>query len=100
MSENNRFSVGIDLGTTNSVVSYIELNQCDGEHAPVEVLDIPQLISPGSLGEKKQLPSFVYQAHESELAEGDIALPWDNSPEDVVGEIARQLGQRCKTNQS
>ncbi|MEI7867460.1 MAG: Hsp70 family protein [Candidatus Methylumidiphilus sp.] len=92
MSENSRFSVGIDLGTTNSVVSYLELSQCDGEHAPLEVLPIPQLTGPGSVGEKNQLPSFVYQAHESELAAGDIALPWDDSPEAIVGEIARQLG--------
>ncbi len=92
MSENPRFSVGIDLGTTNSVVSYLELSQCDGEHAPLEVLPIPQLTSPGLIGEKKQLPSFIYQAHESELAEGDIALPWDDSPDTIVGEIARQLG--------
>ena len=92
MSENHRFSVGIDLGTTNSVVSYLELSQCDGEHAPLEVLPIPQLTSPGSVGEKRQLPSFIYQAHEAELAEGDIRLPWDDSPEAIVGEIARQLG--------
>ena len=94
MSENSRFSVGIDLGTTNSVVSYLELSQCDGEHAPLHVLPIPQLTSPGLVGEKYQLPSFVYQAHESELAEGDIALPWDDAPEAVVGEIARQLGSK------
>jgi len=92
VSEQTRFSVGIDLGTTNSVVSYLELGRCDGEHAPLEVLPIPQLTSPGSVGDKNQLPSFVYQAHESELAEGDIALPWDAHPEAIVGEIARQLG--------
>ena len=94
MSENSRFSVGIDLGTTNSVVAYLELSQCDGEHAPLQVLPIPQLTSPGLVGEKYQLPSFVYQAHESELADGDIALPWDDAPEAVVGEIARQLGSK------
>jgi hypothetical protein len=92
VSDTPRFSVGIDLGTTNSVVSYLELEQCDGEHAPLEVMDIPQLTSPGAVGEKKQLPSFLYQAHEAELAPGDIALPWDERPEAIVGELARQLG--------
>jgi hypothetical protein len=92
MSEQTRFSVGIDLGTTNSVVSFLELSQCDGEHAPLQVLAIPQLTSPGSVGDKNQLPSFIYQAHEAELAEGDIALPWDAHPDAIVGEIARQLG--------
>jgi len=94
MSEDTRFSVGIDLGTTNSVVSYLDLSQCDGEHAPLEVLPIPQLISPGSVGDKNQLPSFIYQAHEAELAEGDIVLPWDAHPDAIVGEIARQLGSK------
>ncbi|MDD5033301.1 MAG: Hsp70 family protein [Methylococcaceae bacterium] len=92
MSESPRFSVGIDLGTTNSVVAYLELEKCDGEYAPLEVLDLPQLTGPGSVGEKKQLPSFIYQAHEAELTPGDLALPWDDHPEAIVGEIARQLG--------
>ncbi|QSA97180.1 Hsp70 family protein [Methylococcus sp. EFPC2] len=87
-----RYSVGIDLGTTNSVISYLELSQADGEHAPLEVVAIPQLVSPGAVGDKKQLPSFLYQAHEAELAPGDVALPWDEHPEAIVGELARQLG--------
>lgn len=94
MSESPRFSVGIDLGTTNSVVSYLELEQCDGEKAPLEVMPIPQLVGPGSVNDKPQLPSFLYQAHEAELAAGDIALPWDDSPEAIVGDLARQLGSK------
>lgn len=93
MSE-TRYSVGIDLGTTNSVVSYVDLGQVDGEKAPLEVLDIPQLTSPGVIGDKKQLPSFMYQAHEAELAPGDTVLPWNESPEAITGDLARQLGSK------
>ncbi|MGZ8216859.1 Hsp70 family protein [Methylomagnum sp.] len=89
-----RYSVGIDLGTTNSVVSFVDLNQVDGEKAPLEVLEIPQLTSPGVIGDKKQLPSFMYQAHEAELAPGDLVLPWDERPESIVGDLARQLGSK------
>jgi hypothetical protein len=89
-----RYSVGIDLGTTNSVVSFVELSQVDGEKAPLQVLDIPQLTSPGVIGDKKQLPSFMYQAHEAELAPGDVVLPWDNQPASIVGDLARQLGSK------
>lgn len=89
-----RYSVGIDLGTTNSVVSYAELSFCEGEQAPVSVLPIPQLTAPGTVGERKQLPSFVYQAHESELAPGDVVLPWNEHPEAIVGDLARQLGSK------
>jgi len=94
LSEATFFSVGIDLGTTNSVVSFVELSEADGEQAPLHVLDIPQLTAPGVIGEKKQLPSFLYQAHEAELARGDIVLPWDPEPEAIVGELARQLGSK------
>ncbi len=93
MSE-TRYSVGIDLGTTNSVVSFVDLEQVDGEKAPIEVLEIPQLTSPGVIGDKKQLPSFMYQAHEAELAPSDLVLPWDEEPNAVVGDLARQLGSK------
>ncbi|AAU92674.1 DnaK-related protein [Methylococcus capsulatus str. Bath] len=93
MSE-TRYSVGIDLGTTNSVVAYVDLSGCDGEKAPLEILEIPQLTAPGTIGDRKQLPSFMYQAHEAELAPGDIVLPWDERPEAITGELARQLGAK------
>jgi hypothetical protein len=40
------------------------------------------------------LPSFLYQAHEAELAESDLVLPWTNKPDAIVGELARQLGSK------
>ena len=89
-----RYSVGIDLGTTNSVVSFVDLDRVDGEKAPLEVLEIPQLTSPGVIGNRAQLPSFRYQAHEAELAPGDVVLPWDENPEAIVGDLARQLGSK------
>jgi hypothetical protein len=90
----NRYAVGIDLGTTNSVLGYVELAQCDGEHAPLEVLDIPQLTSPGVVGERNQLPSFLYQPHEAELRDEDLVLPWGNDESVIVGELARSLGNK------
>ena len=86
--------IGIDLGTTNSVVSYLELGLCDGEHAPLQVMPVPQLVAPGKVDDKAQLPSFLYQAHEAELAPGDLALPWNDRPEAITGELARALGSK------
>jgi len=94
VSEANRFSVGIDLGTTNSVIGYVELSHCDGDQAPIEVLSIPQLTAPGVVGEKHQLPSFLYQAHEAELRSEDLVLPWGNEDNAIVGELARSLGNK------
>ncbi len=90
-----RFSVGIDLGTTHCVLSYVDLSQSDEDGHVQEVMAIPQLTSPGAVEELMQLPSFLYQAHHSELAEGSTALPWSAKPEFLVGEIARGLGSKA-----
>lgn len=89
-----RFSVGIDLGTTHCVLSYADLSYIDDEECSPQVMAIPQLTSPGSVEEMQQLPSFIYQAHEAELAEDSISLPWTAKPDYLVGEIARTLGSK------
>ncbi len=91
---NTRFSVGIDLGTTHCVLSYIDLSQTNDEQIVQKVMQIPQLSSPGVVEEKSQLPSFVYLAHEAEITHGDKTLPWSNEPEFLVGEIARNMGSK------
>ncbi|MGZ4990394.1 MAG: Hsp70 family protein [Methylobacter sp.] len=89
-----RFSVGIDLGTTHCVLSYADLDKIDDEDFSPEVMSIPQLTSPGYVEEKYQLPSFLYLAHEAELAEDSTSLPWTAKPDYLVGEIARNLGSK------
>ena len=95
-TQNNgaRYLVGIDLGTTHCVLSYIDLNRSDEDNVAQDVMSIPQLTAPGVVDENKQLPSFLYQAHEDELASSDIVLPWDPKPDAIVGELARQLGSK------
>ncbi|SMY32290.1 Chaperone protein DnaK [Photobacterium malacitanum] len=90
-TQQHRYSVGIDLGTTHCVLSYVDL---ENENADVTVMTIPQLTTPGNVEDKSQLPSFMYQAHESELAEGDTALPWNAKPNAIVGAMARNLGSK------
>jgi molecular chaperone DnaK (HSP70) len=91
---NAKFSIGIDLGTTHSVLSYIDISQADSDDIIQKVLQIPQLIAPGVIEDKAQLPSFLYQAHPSELAAGETVLPWSQQPQFLVGEIARYLGEK------
>ncbi|MDP2904524.1 MAG: Hsp70 family protein [Methylovulum sp.] len=91
--EHQRFSVGIDLGTTHCVLSYAKIDATDDEFVQ-QVMAIPQLTAPGMIEDSYQLPSFLYQAHEAELAEGSTALPWTAKPEFLVGEIARNLGSK------
>lgn len=90
-NQEHQFSVGIDLGTTHCVLSYVDLHD---EDASVQVMPIPQLTTPGNVEEKNQLSSFMYQAHESELAPGDTSLPWNSQPNAIVGAMARTLGSK------
>jgi len=94
----SRYSIGIDLGTTHCVLSYLDLQMADeaakADEFKQEVLFIPQLTAPGSIDERLQLPSFIYQFHESEVASGDLALPWDGAPGRLVGELARKMGSK------
>ena len=89
-----RFSVGIDLGTTHCVLSYAPISDEADEDFVQQVMAIPQLFSPGLVENSFQLPSFIYQAHPSELAEGSTSLPWTIKPHYLVGEIARSLGSK------
>ena len=89
------YAIGIDLGTTHSALSYVNLGQSDGEKSVHGVLQVPQLSSPGTLEELPLLPSFVYLPHPDELAPGDLALPWVTEEAEapfVAGEMARSRG--------
>jgi hypothetical protein len=87
-----RFSIGIDLGTTHCALSYVDLGACDGEQVTQHVLPIPQLTAPGSVESLGLLPSFIYLPHASELAAGDLSLPWTAEQDYAVGEMARSRG--------
>ncbi len=91
--EGPRFSVGIDLGTTHCVMSYVDLVKT-GDDLVQEVVSIPQLIELGEVDEDKQLPSFLYLAHEAEISEGTTTLPWTSNPDQLVGLIARNMGSK------
>lgn len=84
-----KYVIGIDLGTTNSVVAY---SPVDGEKPQVTCLPIPQLVAPGTIESKSTLPSFLYLATEQELAAKQFDLPWHQAAEFAVGELARSQG--------
>ncbi|EON19184.1 molecular chaperone [Cupriavidus sp. GA3-3] len=87
-----RYAIGIDLGTTHSAVSYVDLAASDGEKTSQRVLPITQLTAPGAVEDLDLLPSFLYLPHASELAPGDLALPWNAARDFAVGELARSRG--------
>jgi molecular chaperone DnaK (HSP70) len=87
----SRYLIGIDLGTTNSAVAYVDTA---GGDTRVHVFEVPQLVAPAEVAPRRQLPSFVYTAGEHDLAPHETALPWAPERRQVVGELARGQGAR------
>jgi molecular chaperone DnaK (HSP70) len=87
-----QYVVGIDLGTSNTVVAYVEAGSED-----IRVFDIDQLVSPGEVAARALLPSARYHPAAGELSAGDLQLPWPEenmggAPPAVIGRLARTLG--------
>lgn len=87
-----QYIVGIDLGTSNTVVAYAEAGSED-----IRVFDIDQLISPGEVATRPLLPSVRYHAAPGELNAGDLQLPWQHAvsagaSRNVFGRLAATLG--------
>ncbi|MBN2023508.1 MAG: Hsp70 family protein [Pirellulales bacterium] len=81
-----QFVIGIDLGTTNSVLACARL---EGDAARPECVAIPQLVAPGTVESRDALPSFAYLAGKHELG-GALDLPWAADRRYAVGELARR----------
>ena len=78
-------TLGIDLGTTNCAVAR-------AEESGVEVLSIPQLVNPGEVRAEPLYPSSLYLPGPTEFAPGALALPWDDAPAYLTGELAKKRG--------
>lgn len=85
----SRFIVGIDLGTTNCAVAYIDTAE---DPETIKIFNLPQVIAPGEVSEKKLLPSFIYLPSKQEKEGGGLTMPWDPFGERVIGEYARKRG--------
>jgi molecular chaperone DnaK (HSP70) len=85
-----RFLVGIDLGTTNSVVAYADTSA--GDAPALQVFAIPQLVDAGTVEARTVLPSFLYVPAAAELSGDALALPWKSDQDLVVGSFAQRRG--------
>lgn len=86
----SRFVVGIDLGTTNSAVCYVDTAE---EPWRIRSLAVPQLVAPGQVEARETLPSFHYQPAQGELPGEALRLPWSGEePGYAVGVFARDHG--------
>ena len=72
------YLVGIDLGTSNTVVAYA----APGDER-IALLPIDQLVAPGEVAARPLLPSLRYHPAPGELSSDDLQLPW--AAADVAG---------------
>ena len=98
-SQSASYLVGIDLGTTHTVVAYAnaEKNQQD-----IQLFQIEQLIAPGQVAARQLLPSVRYHPAPGELSADQVAFPSYPTPlhssgeAPILGEAARLLGAKSK----
>src|SRR5215468_12435080 len=83
-----RFSLGIDLGTSNSAIAVADL-----ESGQTRIIEIAQTLGPHQLGEMPTLASALYVPHREEFPQGSFPLPWSHAGEAaIVGQFAHDRG--------
>ncbi|MBV8376377.1 MAG: Hsp70 family protein [Verrucomicrobia bacterium] len=84
-----RFSFGIDLGTSNSVIAVTDL-----QTEQAEIVEITQILGLNQIGEIPTLASAVYIPHRDEFAENSFPMPWDSDAGNtaIIGHFAREHG--------
>ena len=86
----SRYVVGIDLGTTNCAVGYVDTA---ADAWQVHTFAVPQVVAPSVVEARETLPSFHYQQAQSEFSAGALRLPWNaEEPDYAVGVFARDQG--------
>ena len=91
-----RYVVGIDLGTTHTVVAYADIALTGNLN--IEIFNIAQLTGAGEISALPLLPSVRYHPAPGEMEEFDTRLPWCKAGEKetrpIIGELARLLGSK------
>ena len=87
-----KYIIGIDLGTTHSVLAYTEARIAEDAEPLIRMLSIPQVVSPGEVRAQALLPSFLFLPGPHDVPQGSLALPWDAQTDFAVGEFARKRG--------
>ena len=86
----SRFVVGLDLGTTNSAMAYVDSAEIPRQ---IHTFAVPQVVAPGQIEARDTLPSFHYQPAAGEFPVGSIQMPWQKSDGGYfVGHFARDHG--------
>ena len=83
------YRVGIDLGTTHTVLAFTPV-----AGGAVQVFDVAQTVAAGEVAARPLLPSLRFHTADGALAANDLLLPWSSDEAAVLGAFARELGQQ------
>jgi molecular chaperone DnaK (HSP70) len=94
MERPSRYLIGIDLGTTNTALAFVDTQESahEADSSGIKVFEIAQLANPGEVRAAPLLPSFLYFPTEDEVSSGTVSLPWEERPSSIVGTMARDQG--------
>jgi molecular chaperone DnaK (HSP70) len=87
-----KYHIGIDLGTTHTVVAYAKTHN---KNTPIHIFEIEQLVAPGEVASLNVLPSVRYHPAPDELSKADMAFsPAGDSA--ILGQAARVLSAKTQ----
>ncbi|WP_457551284.1 Hsp70 family protein [Desulfobacula sp.] len=99
-----QYVIGIDLGTTNSAVSYVDMAQLKDATSTgkkqvekknlVKVFNIPQLTGHGEFTKIPVLPSFLYIPGKYDISQEVLKHPWKKRQDLFAGSFARDHGSK------
>jgi hypothetical protein len=82
----SRYLIGLDLGTTNCAVAYVDTTErLRGGRPVIHRFAIPQLVQPGEVAARDTLPSFLYFPTEQEMRVAGVG-------DSIAGLYARDHG--------
>ncbi|OGR28101.1 MAG: molecular chaperone DnaK [Desulfobacterales bacterium RIFOXYA12_FULL_46_15] len=102
--QSHHYIIGIDLGTTNSAVSYVDIKALSDETLKarfkiekknlVRIFNVPQLTGYGEFTKLQILPSFLYIPGEYDISKGSLRHPWKKREDIFTGSFARDHGSK------
>lgn len=87
--KDSRYIIGIDLGTTNIAVTFVDLNS---KNRPISLFKVPQLIAMGETDELALFPSFCFSFDEKLNKKEQMNPAWNSECLNTVGVYARDYG--------
>ncbi len=102
--QDKQYVIGIDLGTTNSAVSYVDVTALKQEmenrrempdkDQVIKVFNIPQLTGHGEFTKIQTLPSFLYIPGDYDISKEVLKHPWKKREDLFAGSFARDHGSK------